>query len=101
MYRQCIGVSMGTNCAVYLANFYSFPRSLIFFKCLLKCNSCPVVLQTLFLACRFVDDHFIVDFLDRVMYLDLDSFGGRTYPKISCELNCTSNGFTCYFLDLT
>jgi hypothetical protein len=79
---------MGTNCAVYLANFYSFPRSLIFFTRLLKCNSCPVVLQTLFLVCRFVDDHFIVDFLDSVMYL-VDSFGGYTYPKITCELNCT------------
>jgi hypothetical protein len=22
------------------------------------------------------------------------------YPKVSCELNCTSKGFTCNFLDL-
>ncbi len=24
VYRQCIGIPMGTNCAVYLANFYLF-----------------------------------------------------------------------------
>ncbi len=28
-YRQCIGIPMGTNCVVYLANFYLFPMSLI------------------------------------------------------------------------
>jgi hypothetical protein len=24
VYKQCIGIPMGTNCAVYLANFYLF-----------------------------------------------------------------------------
>ncbi len=59
------------------------------------------MLETLVLACRFVDDHFIVDFLHSVMYLNLDSSVGRTYTKISCELNCTSNGFTCLGFTLT
>jgi hypothetical protein len=26
--------------------------------------------------------------------------GGGIYPKTSCELNCTSKGFSCNFLDL-
>jgi len=28
------------------------------------------------------------------------SFHGSINPKISCELNCTSKGFSCNFLDL-
>jgi hypothetical protein len=40
---------------------------------------------------------FIVDFL----YLKQVSFGSSIYPKTSCELNSTSKGFSCNFLDLT
>jgi hypothetical protein len=35
------------------------------------------------------------------MYLNQDSFGSGIYPKTSCELNCTSKGFSCNVLDLT
>jgi hypothetical protein len=34
------------------------------------------------------------------MYLNQDSFGSGIDPKTSCELNCTSEGFSCNFLDL-
>ncbi len=44
-YRQCIGIPMGTNCVVYLANFYLFTYEFDFINCLLKSNTCPVVLQ--------------------------------------------------------
>jgi len=44
VYRQCIGIPMGTNCAVYLANFYLFTYEFDFIKHLLKSNTCPVVL---------------------------------------------------------
>jgi hypothetical protein len=93
---------MGTNCAVYLANFYLFTFEFDFIKCLLKSNKCPVVLHRLPLACRFVDDLFVPDFPDFVnfMYLNQDSFGSSIYPKTSCELNCTPKGFSCNFLDL-
>jgi hypothetical protein len=47
-YRQCIGIPMGTNCVVYLANFYLFSYEFDFLKCLLKNNTCPVVLHRLF-----------------------------------------------------
>jgi hypothetical protein len=49
-----------------------------------------------------VDDLFVPDFPDFVnfMYLNQDSFGSSIYPKTSCELNCTSKGFSCNFLDL-
>ncbi len=51
---------------------------------------------------RFVDDLFVPDFPDFVnfIYLNQDSFGSGIYPKTSCELNCTSKGFSCNFLDL-
>jgi hypothetical protein len=102
VYRQCIGIPMGTNCAVYLANFYLFTYEFDFIKCLLKSNTCPVVLHRLSLVCRFVDDLFVPDFPDfeNFMYLNQDSFGSSIYPKTSCELICTSKGFFCNFLDL-
>jgi hypothetical protein len=63
-YRQCIGISMGTNCVVYLANFYLFSYEFDFLKRLLKNNTCPVVLHRLSLVGRFVDDLFVPDFPD-------------------------------------
>jgi len=47
-------------------------------------------------------DVFVPDFPDFVnfMHLKQDSFGSGIYPKIFCELNCTSEGFSCNFLDL-
>ncbi len=61
VYRRCIGTPMGTNCAVYLANFYLFTYEFDFIKCLLKSNTCPVVLHSLSLVHRFVDDLFVPD----------------------------------------
>ncbi len=101
-YRQCIGITMGTNCVVYWANFYLFSYEFDFLKRLLKNNTCPVVLHRLSLVRRFVDDLFVPDVpvFENFMYLDQDSFGGSIHPKTSCELNCTSRGFSCNFLDL-
>jgi len=103
VYRQCISNPMRTNCAVYLANFFLFTYEFDFIKRLLKSNTCPVVFHGLSLVCRFVDDLFVPDFPDfeNFMYLNPGSFGSGIYPKTSCELNCTSNGFSCNFLDLT
>jgi hypothetical protein len=103
VYRQCIGIPMVTNCVVYLANFYLFTYEFDFIKRLLKSNTCLVVFHSLSLVCRFVDDFFVPDFPDfeNFMYLNQDSFGSSIYPKTSCELNCTSKGFSCNFLDLT
>jgi len=93
---------MGTNCVVYLANFYLFTYEFDFIKCLLKSNTCPVVLHRLSLVHRIVDDIFVPDFLAFVnsMYLNQDSFGSGIYPKTSCELDWMSKGFSCNFLDL-
>jgi hypothetical protein len=103
VYRQCIDIPMGTNCVVYLANFYLFTYEFDFIKHLLKSDTCPVMLHSLSLVRRFVDDLFVPDFPDfeNFMYLNQDSFGSGIYPKTSCELNCTPKGFSCNFLDLT
>jgi hypothetical protein len=102
-YRQCrTGIPMGTNCVVYLADFYLFSYEFDFLKHLLKTNTCPVVLHRLSHVCRFVDDLFVPDVpvFENFMYLDQDSFGGGIHPKTSCELNCTSRGFSCNFLNI-
>ncbi len=62
VYRQCIGIPMSTNCVVYLANFYLFTYEFDFIKRLLKSNTCPVVLHSLSLVRRFVDDCFVLIF---------------------------------------
>jgi hypothetical protein len=71
VYRQCIGIPMGTNGAVYLANFYLFTYEFDFIKRLLKSNTGLVVLHRLSLVRRFVDDLFVPDFPDfeNFMYL--------------------------------
>jgi hypothetical protein len=63
---------MGSDCAVYLANFYLFTMSLISLSCLLKSDTCPVVLHRLSMVCRFVDDLSVPDFPDfeNFMYLN-------------------------------
>jgi hypothetical protein len=91
---------MGTNSAVYLANFYLFSYEFDFINRLLKSNTCPVVLHILSSVLRFVDDHFVPDF-SRFVYLNQDSFGSGIYPRTSCKSNCTSKGFSCNLLDLT
>jgi hypothetical protein len=103
VYRQCIGIPMGTNCEVYLANFYLFIYEFDFIKCLLKSNTCLVVLHSLSLVHKFVDDLFVHDFPDfeNFMYFNQDSFRSGIYPKTSCKLICTSKGFSCNSLDLT
>ena len=68
-----------------------------------KSNTCCVVLHSEYLVRRFVDDLCVPKFLnfEKFMYLHPDSFGSGIYPKTSCELNCTSEDFSCNFLDLS
>ncbi len=47
-----------------------------------------------------IHDCFLKNFINLVS-ISLVSFGSGIYPKTSCELNCTSKGFSCNFLDLT
>jgi len=82
VYRQCIGIPTSTNCEVYLANFYLFTHEFDYIKRLLKSNTCLVVLHSLSLVRRFVDDLFVPDFpkFENFMYLNQDFFGDGIYP---------------------
>jgi hypothetical protein len=68
---------MGTNCAIYLANFYLFFYEFDFLS-LLKNNACHAVLHRFYLVCRIVDDLFVADFPDFENFVNLvqDSFDG-------------------------
>ncbi len=70
---------MGTNFAVYLVNL--FTQEFDFMKRLSKSNACLIVLHSLYLVHRFVDDLFVPTFLDfeNFMYLNPDCFGSGIY----------------------
>jgi hypothetical protein len=53
---------MVINCVVYLVNFYFFTYEFDFIMRFLKSNTCFVVLHSLSLVHRFVDDLFVPDF---------------------------------------
>ncbi len=74
---------IGTNCAVCLSNFYLFTYEFDFIKCLLKSSTCPVVLHSLSLVLRFVDDLFVPHFPDfeNFMYLNQGSIGSGIYTQ--------------------
>jgi hypothetical protein len=85
----CIGIPMGTtNCAIYFASFYLFSYEFNFLKCLLKSNTCHVMLHRLSLVRRFVDDLFVHNFphFENFMYLHQDSFS--RYDQHICQDLC-------------
>ncbi len=90
-FRQSIGIPMGANCAVFLANFHLSSHEFDFEDWLVKSNSCPVFLHNILLTRRFVDNLFVPDIPDfsNFMCLDKDSMDGGIYPVSFCELNCT------------
>lgn len=47
LFQQIIGIPMGTNCAVFLANFYLFTYEFEFMKRLISNNTCPTILHKL------------------------------------------------------
>ena len=102
LFKQSIGIPMGTNCAVFLANFYLFTYEFDFMERLIFANTCPIFLHKLCNVRRFVDDLFVPDipFFQEFLYINSNALGGGIYPKDFCELNCTSNSDSCAFLDL-
>ena len=102
LYKQAIGIPMGTTCVVFLVNFYLFTYELDFMECLVSMDTCPIFLHKLCNVRRFIDDLFVPDIpsFSEFMYINQSSLGGGIYPKEFCELNCTSNSACCAFLDL-
>lgn len=42
LFKQSIGIPMGTNCVVFLANFYLFTYEFDFIERLISTNTCPM-----------------------------------------------------------
>ena len=82
--RQRIGVPMGTNCAVFVANLFCFTYEFDFISRLIEQNRLDVVSQFRF-TIRFVDDLLSCDnpIFDRYLYYSqTDSSGMRgIYPS--------------------
>ena len=66
MYRQNIGIPMGTDCAPQLANLYPFYHEYSYMKSLLKTNLC--------LAKRFADT---VRYIDDLLTLNNNEFNSE------------------------
>ena len=60
LFKQTIGIPMGTNCAVFLANFY-LTYEFDFMKRLVCVNTYPIFLHKLCHIRCFVDDLFVPD----------------------------------------
>ena len=82
--RQRIGIPMGTNCAVFVANLFCFTYEFDFISRLIEKNRLDVVSQFRF-TIRFVDDLLSCDnpIFDRYLYYSqTDSSGMRgIYPS--------------------
>ena len=59
LFKQTIGIPMGTNCAVFLANFYLFTYEFDFMERLISKGTCLVFLHKLCNVRWFVDDCFV------------------------------------------
>ena len=95
IFKQVIGIPMGTDCAPYLANLFLFAHE---YKWILK----QVERNRFYLlnkfkgCCRYIDDLLLInndETMKRVMH--------QMYPKELKLVPDDSNGITTHFLDLT
>ena len=87
--RQRIGIPMGTNCAVFVANLFCFACEYDFLVQLVNANRGDLVAK-LSGTTRFIDDLFSVDNdrLSQYLYLSqIDADGSHgIYADLSCPL---------------
>lgn len=100
VYKQVIGIPMGTNCAVYVANFYLFTYELAFLRKLIAQNRTEEVKQLMYYS-RYVDD-LLVNETDGALvrfqsYIDDDK--EPIYPR-ELKIQRSEIGRQLAFLDL-
>ena len=92
IFKQCIGIPMGTNCAPYLANLFLYAYEMSYIEDKSRVNQqIAINLADVF---RFQDDS--------IVFNDQDTFLAKwreIYP-IEMQLEQTNTGNTCTFLDL-
>ena len=91
VFRQCVGIPMGTDCAPLLANLYLFYYEYHFLKCLIK-NNC------------YKAKHFsnTVRYIDDLLTLNNPSFEaeiGNIYPPELVLKNTTESYSMVSYLD--
>jgi hypothetical protein len=92
LFHQRIGIPMGTNCAVFLANLFLFTFELAYLTTLVKQGNTEAVLRFL-RTVRYLDDLLSVD------NPDFDTLKYSLYPQDMLELNCEQEGNNVHFLD--
>lgn len=99
VYRQKVGIPMGTNCAGLLANLYLYTFELDFMENLIRANDLAKV-ELFMNTCRYIDDVCAMgnDFFSTHLYKDANQIG--IYPKDSLTLKRTCSGTSCNYLDL-
>lgn len=93
---------LGAQVLVHSKNGHSSQAQVWFFKSSFEVQNFPCFLSEIILVSQFVDDLFCprLSKLQEFYVPGQDSFGGGVYPKTPWELDCTSNGLSCNFLDL-
>jgi hypothetical protein len=97
--HQAIGIPMGTNCAVFLANLYLFSFELDFITTLI--NTKQITLLYAFARTkRYLDDIISADnpYFEKHRYLSLLRTG--IYPEATLKLNAEQSELPIHFLDI-
>jgi len=96
-YHQTIGIPMGTNCAVFLANFFLFTYELDFISRLITHD----VFRSFMCTCRYIDDILSIDnpLFDEYKYITPSQPFGL-YPQNMLNLEGSSPSTNVEFLDL-
>src|SRR5579862_267271 len=95
IYRQKIGIPMGTDCAPFLANLFLYSYELRFMKNQLKAKNYKI-LYLFNRSCRYIDDLLLANNDNK-----MDKYKNLIYPS---ELILTSedkNNQTVHYLDFT
>ncbi len=99
VYKQTVGIPMGTNCAGLLANLYLYTFEFDFMERLIANNDMQM-LNRFVHTCRYIDDVLAID--NPSFHAHLYQAAGRPgiYPQASLTLKLTSSGTACNYLDL-
>eukprot|EP00123_Amoebidium_parasiticum_P019058 comp24335_c0_seq5/m.46115 comp24335_c0_seq5/g.46115 ORF comp24335_c0_seq5/g.46115 comp24335_c0_seq5/m.46115 type:complete len:939 (-) comp24335_c0_seq5:29-2845(-) len=99
LYKQDIGIPMGTNCAVFLANFYLFTYELDFVRKLIAHERIDVLVDFQFTR-RYIDDLISLHNPRILSHLYLEDCDFGLYPKTSLQLNPAGSSPSVPYLDL-
>jgi hypothetical protein len=97
--HQTIGIPMGTNCAVFLANLYLFSFELDFITSLINTNQITL-LNSFALTKRYIDDIITCNnpYFEKHRYLAPHLIG--IYPEATLKLNLEQSALPIHFLDI-